>query len=148
MILNCTLYELKDSTSDRANAQRNLEGRSHYVESGTLSYHKARIVDTFVICGGFLFALIENVALEPTGKKRGFRFVIFDIMGRVISRVGLDDTEKSRKAARRAMWAAVDGIDPVEATNKAIQAQTEFFASRMEDVKARLAQYKAKQEAR
>ena len=94
-----------DSSYDpKWNAQKNLMGRTHYVDDDTLRFHKSRILCSDPLQDGLLFGLVESVSLDMNNTKRGFRYVMFDIFGTVVgTRASLDDCYKSSNAARKAM---------------------------------------------
>jgi len=95
-------YEVyTDHASDpKLNAQRNLDGRTHYVENGTLGWHKARVLSCCTSHAGQLLTIIESVALDWDNTKRGFRYVTFDLFGTVISRVQLEECWRTQEEAR------------------------------------------------
>lgn len=113
-------YEEK-SSYPKINAQQNLIGRTHYVDDDTLCFHKSRILQTHVVDQGLLFCLIESCALDMNNTARGFRYVIFDIFGKVISRVDLENSFKSKKACVKAMWKALNEIDANQVTKEGIE---------------------------
>lgn len=113
-----------ESSNAKWNAQRNLSGRTHYVDDDTLRYHKSRILGTWMTDNGLLFALVESCSLDMNNTKRGFRPVIFDIFGTVINdRAKLEDCFTTRKAAEHAMWVELSKIDAKAHTLKAIDEQ-------------------------
>lgn len=105
-----TLYTYK-SGDPKDNAQRNLEGRTHYAEDGTLRYFHARIVSSHALQEGALFYLIESASLDPDNTRRGFRFVIFDVDGTVLERPTLENTFRTSEQARKAMYKWLDTFD-------------------------------------
>ena len=46
------------------NAQRNLAGRSHFVDDDTLRYFGARILNANAVANGRLFVIIHSVRYE------------------------------------------------------------------------------------
>lgn len=88
-------------TNPKANAQENLEGRTHYVDSSTLRYFNSRIVSALPVSNGAFYKIIESLSLDHANTKRGFRAVLFDIFGTVVYRPNLDQcftsTEKANK---------------------------------------------------
>ncbi len=111
------LYTTKNYSSEKYNAQLNLEGRTHYVDDSSLRFHHARILYTNDYKNGLIFGLIESVALDMNNSRRGFRYVLFDLFGNVVSRVSLEDSFKTSKAALKAMNEALEALD-VEAITK------------------------------
>lgn len=116
------LYTTKNYSSEKYNAQLNLEGRTHYVDDNTLRFHHARIVYTNDYKNGLIFGLIESVALDMNNTKRGFRYVLFDLFGNVVSRVSLEDSFKTSKAAKAAMDEALKALDVELVTKEGLAA--------------------------
>ena len=111
-----------ESENPKLNAQRNLAGRTHYVDDATLKCFKSRILESGSGDGGLIFYLLESVALDLDNTQRGYRPVIFDVFGGVISRVSLSDCFKTSREAKRAMWAIIDQLNAHEITAKAIDS--------------------------
>lgn len=132
------LYRLESSDAKR-NAQRNLSGRTHYVDDDTLRFHKSRIISTHITDNGLLFSLVEPVAMDIRNTQRGFRYVIFDVFGKVVSRVDIEHCWKSSKAARKAMWAELDSMDAKAVTLAAIDRQEAAHAREMAQLRANVA---------
>ena len=101
-----SLYR-NESSNSKLDAQRNLEGRTHYVDDGTLRFHKARIVYTDVLANGLGFLLVESYAVDPDNRKRAFRGVVFDVFGDTIYR---PDLESGYKTSQKALDAAMDEV--------------------------------------
>lgn len=93
----------------KATAQRNLSGKTHYVEDDTLKFFHARINSARVAHEGLTFAMVESVAEDFENRARSFRFVAFDLFGTV-----LNDREskhaKSEKATEE-MLAWLESFD-------------------------------------
>lgn len=109
------------------NAQRNLIGRTHYVDDDTLRFHKSKIIRARAHCDGLLFSIVTSDAVDYQNTKRGFRFVIFDLFGTVLARTPLDDAFRRSEQASKAMYHELDTIDAVAVTQKAI------FVARVQD---------------
>ena len=131
------------SCCPKYDAQQNLMGRTHYVDDDTLRWHKSRILETYYTDGGLLFALIESVAMDMHNTQRGFRYVIFDICGNVISRAKLEDAHKTKKQAIGAMWTDLNEIDAEAVTLAAIDRQTKTHEWQMEGIRQSLNAAKA-----
>jgi|SRR5215469_7972006 len=97
-------------------AQRNLNDRTHYVDNDTLRFHKSRVLRSYVVDDGLLFAIIESIATDYNNKKRGFRYVVFNIFGEVISRVDLEHCWSTRSKATAEMWRYLNAVDALEIT--------------------------------
>lgn len=128
----------EESSSPRYNAQRNLQGRTHYVDEETLRFHKSRILSARASQDGLLFYIIESVALDMNNTKRGFRYVIFNIFGEAISRPDLEHCFKSKDAAIKAMWVVLNALDAKKHTLEAIKAQGKSYLSRMQNLREKV----------
>lgn len=91
-----------ESCDPTSNAQRNLIGRTHYVDADTLKWHKSRVLSTAILEGGLLFRITESCALDMHNTKRGKRCVVFDVFGTTVERPDLDHTFTTSDAARNA----------------------------------------------
>lgn len=94
-------------------AQMQLQGKSHYADSDTLRFFKSRILSTYDTDHGTLFALVESVSLDMHHTSRGFRFVVFDLGGKTLGRVSIEETFKSKAKATAAMWDFLNSFDTV-----------------------------------
>ena len=74
-----------ESGHPKWDAQRNLQGRTHYVDDDTLKGFKARILDAGLAHDGLTYWLIESVGSKPTDPRRNKRFVAFDVFGTVLT---------------------------------------------------------------
>ena len=126
------------SCDPKINAQRNLMGRTHYVDPDTLKYHKARVLDSYVIDNGLLFGIVESVALDPQGHKRGFRPVVFDLFGRVRSRVALEHCTRTHRAAEKMLWQIVGALDAKKLTLQAIEEERTAYRDELNRLAAKV----------
>lgn len=122
-----------ESSDPKTNAQRNLVGRTHYVDDDTLRFHKSRVISARHSDEGLLFAIVTSDSLNYEGTRRGFRFVIFDVFGTVLERTETENAFRTSDKATKAMWVALNAIDAVWTTRDAIarqqhQAELEFAA--------------------
>jgi hypothetical protein len=140
------LYETK-SNDPKINAQRNLSGKTHYVDDDSLKFHKSRILRSGHTDNGLIFFLIESCALDWNNTKRGFRYVIFDVYGNTIDRPDLESSFKSHEAAKKAMWESLNKIDAITITQEAIEKQQEDFLRDIEYAKRKLSEIKNQQNA-
>lgn len=122
---NYNLYECKSDNATN-NAQRNLSGKSHYVDPDTLRYHKSRIQSCHVTDNGLLLAIVESCAADMDNRKRVFRHVIFDVLGSVLSRPDFEASCSTSKAATKAMWAALNAIDARQVTLDACKRDAKY----------------------
>lgn len=128
-----------ESSHTKTNAQRNLCGRTHYVDDDTLRHHKSRILSARVVDNGLLFAIVESVAADYEGKTRGFRYVIFDIFGHAIGkRNALDSLYGSSGSATKAMWNELNAIDAPAVTLAAIERETQQHEREMDQLREQL----------
>lgn len=94
-------YECKGSDY-KCNAQRNLSGRTHYVDDDTLKWHKGRITYSTHKCDGLLFQITSSDALDMNNTRRGFRCIVFDVFGETVYRPDLPGAHKTGQAAEKA----------------------------------------------
>ena len=123
-----------ESTDPKINAQRNLCGRTHYVDDDTLHWHKSRVLSARVVDRGLLFAIVTSDALDMNNTKRGFRFVIFDVFGTVLGRPKLEDAYKTRDKATKAMWQVLNSIDATQHTLAAINDARQAYDRALNDL--------------
>ncbi len=74
-----------ESGDPKYDAQRNLQGRTHYADESTLSYFKARILDGGHSKDGLLFWIVESVQSRPDAKGYTRRGVVFDVFGDIVN---------------------------------------------------------------
>lgn len=122
----------------KTNAQRNLEGRTHYVDSETLRFHKSRILTTHVTDCGLIFSIVESVALDMHNTKRGYRSVTFDLFGNVINRASLEDCKSTKKAALNAMWDFLKTVNGIAVTKAGIERADKQHKYEMDEVRKML----------
>jgi len=95
------LYKNIHGLSPTTNAQGNLDGRTHYVDTPTLRFFNSRILSALPVSNGAFYKIIESASLDYSNTKRGFRAVLFDIFGTVVYRPDLEEcftsTEKANK---------------------------------------------------
>jgi hypothetical protein len=102
-------------------AQRNLMGRTHYVDQQTLKFHKARIISTHTSNDYLLFAIVETCAADWQNRTRVCRSVIFDVFGNVVERV-----EHAGPAdARKHLASALEEFDAYQHTLSLLRNQVE-----------------------
>ena len=115
----------------KANAQRNLCGRTHYVDDDTLRYHKSRVVLARVHDEGLLFSIVTSDAVDENNTRREFRFVIFDLFGFVIARPDLGEGFRTSQGASTACYGVLNKLDAVALTHEAIERETLSFERQM-----------------
>ena len=111
--LTQNLFQFRGYSSPTDCAQDQLVGRTHYVDSDTLRFHKSRILSARPKFDGLCYQITESCALDPDNTRRGYRVVLFDLFGSTIYRPTLDECRRSREAAEKdfARWA--ETFDPI-----------------------------------
>ena len=121
-----------ESRDAKTNAQRNLMGRTHYVDDDTLRFHKSRVISTRCTDGGLLFAIVTSDALDWHNTKRGFRYVIFDVFGKVLARPDLKESFRTSEKCEAAMWKALEAIDAKAHTAVAVTLAKASYLAEMD----------------
>lgn len=93
------------------NAQDALSGITHYCDADTLRYHHSRIVGACVVSCGAFFKIVETCAQDYNNTRRGYRVVLFDLLGRAVYRPSLDELTRTREQADKAFWAWFNQFD-------------------------------------
>ena len=130
-----------ESSYPKINAQRNLQGRTHYVDDSSLRWHKSRVLSARIVNNGLFFAITTSDALDPNNTKRGFRYVIFDIFGNILERPKLEDAFKSHEKCLREMWKILNGISNADAkqiTREALQRHQASLLREMAQVELQI----------
>ena len=91
----------QESGDPKCDAQRNLRGRTHYCDDDTLRWHHSRITGGHAEHSGLVYVLTCSDALDMHNARRGFRSVVFDVFGTVVSRDNLEDAKSTSNAARK-----------------------------------------------
>lgn len=126
----------------KANAQLNLDGRTHFVNDGNLRFHKSRVISARATHDGLLFLLVTSDALNMEGSKRGFRYTIFDVFGTVINRTDIEQAFRKSDQASKAMHEAYGKMDPIAITQAGIENANKHHAQEMEALGRKLAAIK------
>lgn len=95
---NVELFQDRYS-NPKANAQKNLQGRTHYAEDQTLVFFKAKIVAAEPAASGLFLQIVESVALDYDNTRRGFRVVVFDLFGQCVFHPSFTECASSKTAA-------------------------------------------------
>jgi hypothetical protein len=95
---NLELFQDRYS-NPKANAQKNLQGRTHYAEDQTLDFFKAKIVAAEPAADGLFLQIVESVALDYENTRRGFRVVVFDLFGQTVFRPSFEECASTKTAA-------------------------------------------------
>lgn len=91
----------RESSDTKHDAQRNLRGRTHYVDDDTLRFHYSRITGGHAEHSGLVYVLTTSDALDMHNTRRGFRTVIFDVFGTVVSRPDLEHARSTSAGAQK-----------------------------------------------
>ena len=94
------LYRCESSDPTR-DAQRNLNGRTHYADADTLRFQKSRILSAGADAEGLLYLMLTSDAADPENRRRVFRVVAFDLFGTVLFRDALEDAATTSEGARK-----------------------------------------------
>jgi len=97
------------SSDPKWNAQRNLQGRTHYVDDDTLKGFQCRILSARNMSDGLVFYLVESVNSRPDHGGYNKRFVAFDVFGTVLT--GRDEWFRTREQAYKAGMAFLSDFD-------------------------------------
>jgi len=90
-------------------AQRNLQGRTHYVDADTLKGFRARVLNAHLSHDGLVYWIIESVGNKPLDGKANKRFVAFDVFGDVIN--NREQWHMTSKAADKERKAFLESFD-------------------------------------
>jgi hypothetical protein len=129
-----------DIDDPKRNAQRNLSGRTHYVDEGTLRWHKSRVLSAASYQGGLLFGITTSEG-DAAGYKQGgreYRAVIFDVFGFVIDRTQLEQAYPTHKQAQKALADAIASMNGHSITAAAIVRERNSFARELDYLEAKL----------
>lgn len=111
----------RDPYGARQCAQANLQGRTHYVEDGTLRFFHSRILSARAVHMGAAFLIVESCAANYDNTSRKTRFVLFDVDGHVIHRS--EDCGTKDKALRAfGAWFEGFGLEAYYAEKMAADA--------------------------
>jgi hypothetical protein len=124
-----------EASDPKTNAQRNLCGKTHYVDDDTLRWHHSRVLSARPMDGGLLFGIVTSDALNFDNTRRGFRYVIFDLFGTVLDRPDLEHAFTSSEKATKAMWAVANAIDAKAVTLAAIEKAANDYAHEMYELR-------------
>ena len=88
-------------------AQRNLSGRTHYVDDDTLRGFRAKITDSGLAHDGLTYWIVESVRSKPSDIPGGhFRFVAFDVDGTVLTTRDVWHTSTAKARTHGVAWLA------------------------------------------
>jgi hypothetical protein len=144
--LRAHLYnERRNHATD--NAQDNLGGRTHYADAGTLRFHKSRILSARPIMSGAFFLIIESCALDMHNTRRGFRAVLFDLLGEAVYRPKLEECRRTREQASADFWSWCNQFDELGHYRDAMNERARDYAQQICELSEARAELAALQEA-
>lgn len=117
-------------------AQRNLSGRTHYVDDTTIRSFNAKIHSVHVLDEGLLLGIVESVQKgfnESDG--RFFRPVFFDLFGNTVYRPDIEDSFDSLKKAQADFWKQADLLDAEALTIEGIEKKHDVIEQELKDWK-------------
>lgn len=118
------IYLYKHNGSDPTyNAERNLEGRTHYVDTGTRKYFGSRILSARPMSNDFAFYLVESVSGRPNHGGYNKRFVAFDVFGEVLTQRNEESWFRTSEHAYKAGMKEMDTIDILRHTQEKLIAR-------------------------
>jgi hypothetical protein len=100
-----------ESAYPEIDAQRNLSGRTHYVDPETLRFFRSRILHAEHVARGMLYVVVESRGIEEKDGRRGMRVVLFNLAGNVLHHSRAATWHRSTRAARRAIPGILEEID-------------------------------------
>ena len=111
-----------ESCGPKYDAQRNLQGRTHYVDDDTLACFKARILSGGTDQGGLVYCLIESVNSRPNHGGYNKRFAVFDVFGTEVGDAR-EDWHRTSEQANKALAEFLQGFDAVKHTFNELKAK-------------------------
>ena len=108
-----------ESSYEDSDAERNLRGRTHYLDADTVKYFKSRVLRSGRSHDDLIFWIVESVNSRPDHGGYNKRFVCFDVFGTVVNdRAGVSDANwhKTTDAAMKEGRAFLAGFDAVTHT--------------------------------
>lgn len=110
-----------ESSYPEYDAPRNLQGRTHYVDTDTLKGFRAKILNGGCTKDGLLYWLVESVQSRPDHGGYTRRAIVFDVFGEIVNeRADLRETQgewfKDTRKAENAAFAFLKTFDAVTHT--------------------------------
>jgi len=110
-----------ESCDPETDAQRNLQGRTHYADADTLKYFKTRILNSGRAGNDLIFWIVESVNSRPDHGGYNKRAVAFNVFGDVIN--DRDQWHRTTSAAEKSMVAFLAAFDPAAHTRDELEAR-------------------------
>ena len=102
------------------NAERNLQGRTHFADPETLKYFKSRILHSGMTEDKLVFWLVESNRSKPFEPEKNKRFVAFDVFGKqLFERDSWHKTSKAALADGKKWLVSFDAVAHTEAALRA-----------------------------
>ena len=117
-------------------AERNLEGRTHYVDATTRRFHKSRISKAVSLDNGLIFGIVESCAADYENTRRVYRPVFFDLDGHVIAGPDLDASPKSGATAVKLFWKMAGELDAMAITRAMLERRAATLRRELEQLEA------------
>lgn len=115
-------------------AERNLSGRTHYVDAATLKFFNAKILSTQIFANGLIFGLCESTRFD--NEPREYAFVLFDVRGTVMFK----EKAKNHDKARAAMESHVESLDVQAYYAEVMRAEIDRAENKAKNLRAVLAE--------
>lgn len=116
----------QESCYPENDAERNLQGRTHFADPQTRRYFKSRILDASVSHDGLVYWLIESNRSKPYESVKNKRFVAFDVFGTQLFKQ--DSWHKTSKAALAEGKEWLASFDAIAHTETALRAKATRYA--------------------
>lgn len=124
-------------------AQRNLEGRTHYVDDSTLAFFSAKILACHIFDDGLILGIVESLKAGPDDDAgRIYRPVYFDLFGNTVLRPEVEDSFKTQKQAMAALWTMADEVDAQDATIAGIKEKQKMLQDEIDKLDVLAKQFK------
>ena len=120
-------YRCESGCYPEYDAQRNLQGRTHYVDPDTLKGFQAKILNAGHSKDGLLYWLVESVQSRPNHGGYTRRAIVFDVFGDIVNeRADMSETQgewfKDTRKAEAAAFEFLKGFDAVKHTADTLAA--------------------------
>lgn len=114
-------------------AQRNLSGRTHYVDDSTLKGFGAKVHSVSIMDEGLVLGMLESLQKGfNAADGRVWRPVFFDVFGNVIYRPDIEESFDNQKEAMAEFWKQSNEIDAVQATLDGAKAKQQAMQNELE----------------
>jgi hypothetical protein len=117
-------------------AQRNLAGRTHYVDDSTIRSFNARVHSVHIIDDGLLLGMVESLQKSFNADEgRVYRPVFFDLFGNIVYRPDIGDSFSDQKKAQADFWKQADLLDAENITIKGIEKKYDALEQELKEWK-------------